>query len=82
MPRESIIALDLEGTLISNAVSQFSATGVRPFLDYCFNEFKSVYLYTAVRDELCVPILKLMGRRGDCAGIDAHDPLRSMGSHS
>ena len=65
MPRESIIALDLEGTLISNAVSQFPRPGVRSFLDYCYNAFDSVYLYTAVRDELCVPILKLMVDEGN-----------------
>ncbi len=60
MPAETVIALDLEGTLISNAVSQFPRPGVRKFLDFCRRSFQSIYLYTAVRDEVCGPILKTM----------------------
>lgn len=60
MHRESVIALDLEGTLISNAVSQFPRPGLRRFLDFCKTNFDAIYLYTAVRDELCVPILRTM----------------------
>ena len=58
MSRETILALDLEGTLISNAVSQFPRPGLRKFLDFCNLAFQSVYLYTAVRDELCDPIIQ------------------------
>lgn len=60
MAAETVIALDLEGTLISNAVSQFPRPGLRAFLDFCDAAFQSVYLYTAVRDELCGPIIRTM----------------------
>lgn len=53
MGRESVIALDLEGTLISNAVSQFPRPGLYAFLEFCRHHFAHIYLYTAVRDEVC-----------------------------
>ncbi len=36
------IALDLEGTLISNAVSQFPRPGLLTFLEYCHQNFVGV----------------------------------------
>lgn len=33
--KPTIIALDLEGTLISNAVTQFPRPGLRTFIDEC-----------------------------------------------
>ena len=60
MAIETVLALDLEGTLISNAVSQFPRPGLHQFLDFCNSAFESVYLYTAVRDELCGPIIKTL----------------------
>lgn len=42
------IALDLEGTLISNAVSQFPRPGLYSFLDYCQQNFSRIVIYTAV----------------------------------
>jgi hypothetical protein len=42
------LALDLEGTLISNAVSQFPRPGLRSFLEFCFHRFDRVLLFTAV----------------------------------
>ena len=60
MPNETTIALDLEGTLISNAVSQFPRPGLRVFLDSCEERFNRVCVYTAVRDVVCVPIIKTM----------------------
>jgi hypothetical protein len=53
MARESVIALDLEGTLISNAVSQFPRPGLYAFLEFCRQHFTCIYLYTAVHDEVC-----------------------------
>ena len=47
----STLALDLEGTLISNAVSQFVRPGLFQFLEFCYNNFSRVVIYTAV-DEL------------------------------
>ena len=60
MGRETTIALDLEGTLISNAVSQFPRPGLREFLLFCAEQFERVCIYTAVRDEVCVPIIQTM----------------------
>ena len=60
MANETTIALDLEGTLISNAVSQFPRPGLRGFLDFCAERFDRVCIYTAVRDEVTVPIIKTM----------------------
>jgi len=65
MANETTIALDLEGTLISNAVSQFPRPGLREFLDYCDERFDTVCIYTAVRDEVCIPIVKTMVDEGN-----------------
>ena len=54
------IALDIEGTLISNAVSQFPRPGLFAFLEFCRESFDHVYIYTAVRDETCVPIVRTL----------------------
>jgi len=60
LAHESTIALDLEGTLISNAVSQFPRPGLRDFLVYCSEKFNRVCVYTAVRDAVATPIIKTM----------------------
>lgn len=60
MQRLTTIALDLEGTLISNAVSQFPRPGLKAFLQFCRDNFASVYIYTAVRDSTCVPIVETL----------------------
>ena len=44
------IALDVEGTLISNAVSQFSRPGLFTFLEYCHQNFDRLVLFTAVNE--------------------------------
>lgn len=63
MPKETILVLDLEGTLISNAVSQFPRPGLWEFLEFCHSRFERIYLYTAVRDERCHDIVdKLIER--------------------
>ncbi|NJL66781.1 MAG: hypothetical protein HC894_08195 [Microcoleus sp. SM1_3_4] len=45
-----VLALDLEGTLISNAVSQFSRPGLYNFLEYCHNNFCRIVIFTAVSE--------------------------------
>ncbi|MGY8767866.1 MAG: NIF family HAD-type phosphatase [Pirellulales bacterium] len=57
MPNENVIALDLEGTLISNAVSQFARPGLFKFLAWCEDHFEVVYIYSAVRDSKCHEIV-------------------------
>jgi NLI interacting factor-like phosphatase len=44
------IALDLEGTLISNAVSQFPRPGLFTFLEYCHQNFNRLVIFTAVNE--------------------------------
>jgi len=46
-----VIALDLEGTLISNAVSVFPRPGLHAFLEFCRAAFEKVVLFSTVRPE-------------------------------
>jgi hypothetical protein len=50
MCKSIVIALDLEGTLISNAVSQFPRPGLYSFLEYCHKNFYRIVIYTAVSE--------------------------------
>lgn len=43
-----VLALDLEGTLISNAMSQIARPGLRKFLDFCGEAFPRVVIYTSI----------------------------------
>jgi hypothetical protein len=43
-----ILALDLEGTLVSNAVSVFARPGLRAFLGWAGQAFDAVVLFTSV----------------------------------
>jgi NLI interacting factor-like phosphatase len=43
-----VLALDLEGTLISNAISCFPRPGLHAFLDFCEDHFHRVVLFTTV----------------------------------
>ncbi len=60
MPRESILALDLEGTLISNAVSQFPRPGLYAFLEFCREHFERLVLFTAVREAVGEAIVRTL----------------------
>jgi len=46
-----VLALDLEGTLISNAVSQIPRPGLRVFLENCALISERVVSFTAVRED-------------------------------
>ena len=46
-----VIALDVEGTLISNAVSQIARPDLRVFLEFCAKAVPRVVIYTSVREE-------------------------------
>lgn len=52
-----ILALDLEGTLISNAVSQFPRPGLFQFLEEVDTLFEEVVFYTAVRTEAAKQVM-------------------------
>tara|TARA_R110002167_G_scaffold157391_2_gene352364 strand:- start:638 stop:1111 length:474 start_codon:yes stop_codon:yes gene_type:complete len=57
MTVETVIALDLEGTLISNAISQFARPGLAEFLEFCRQRFQRIYVYTAVHDGRCHEVI-------------------------
>ncbi len=50
MPRPTVLALDLEGTLISNAVSQIPRPGLNDFLERCADAFPRLVMFTAVSE--------------------------------
>jgi|GEM_PF-1263449 len=45
-----VLALDLEGTLISSAVSQIPRPGLFDFLQWCHDTFERVVMYTSVNE--------------------------------
>ena len=52
-----VLALDLEGTLISNAVSVFPRPGLHEFLRFCHEAFDKVVLFTSVPESRARAIL-------------------------
>jgi hypothetical protein len=49
--RNSVLALDLEGTLISNAISQIPRPGLYLFLDNCSQKFDRIVIFTAISEK-------------------------------
>jgi hypothetical protein len=47
---KKVLALDLEGTLVSNAVSQFPRPGLFEFLEGCSQLFERICIFTTVRE--------------------------------
>lgn len=58
-----LLALDLEGTLISNAVSQFPRPGLHRFLTFCRSHF-TVVVYTAVSEPRARAVLRQLESEG------------------
>lgn len=58
------LALDLEGTLISNAVSQIPRPGLRRFLELCEVMFDEVVVFTTVPEPRFRAIASLLVREG------------------
>jgi len=61
----TILALDLEGTLISNAVSQIPRPGCFAFLEFCGRTFPRIVLFTAVSEERARAVVATAIRDGD-----------------
>jgi hypothetical protein len=59
-----IIALDLEGTLISNAISIFPRPGLHEFLRWCYDRFERVVLFTAVNNHRARWVVQLLAEEG------------------
>lgn len=64
MPRISVLALDLEGTLISNAISQIPRPGLLSFLISCGALFPRIVMYTTVREARFRAIARLLVSEG------------------
>ena len=60
-----VLALDLEGTLISNAMSQFPRPGLYEFLEFCRNHFERMVIFTAVSEERTRMIARTLVENGD-----------------
>ncbi|MBI2395070.1 MAG: hypothetical protein HYV09_36205 [Deltaproteobacteria bacterium] len=63
--RPRVLALDLESTLISNAVSQFARPGLASFLTWALAAFERVVLFTSVPEERATAILQLLISEGE-----------------
>ena len=62
--KPTILALDLEGTLISNAVSQIPRPGLHRFLEDVRSQFEELVLFTTVPEALARRIAGLLAREG------------------
>lgn len=62
--RPTILALDLEGTLVSNAVSQIPRPGLGDFLDYVQLRFSSLVMFTTVDEPTFRRIAQLLVNDG------------------
>ncbi len=60
-----VLALDLEGTLISSAVSQFPRPGLRDFLAWALGNFERVVVFTSVRAEVAREVMATLVEYGD-----------------
>ncbi|WP_269792844.1 NIF family HAD-type phosphatase [Stenotrophomonas sp. Iso1] len=58
--KPTILAMDLEGTLISNAVSQIPRPGLFPFLQYMRAQFSQLVIFTTVPEPLARRICSLL----------------------
>ena len=59
------IALDLEGTLISNAMSQIPRAHLREFLEFCRQTFERVVVYSAVNPKQVRMVCQKLVEMGD-----------------
>lgn len=62
--RPSVLALDLEGTLISNAMSQIPRPGLAEFLVRCEAMFGRIVVYTTVKEQRFRQIAQLLVAEG------------------
>lgn len=64
----TVLALDLEGTLISNAVSQIPRPGLSTFLADCRKLFPRIVVFTTVREPLFRAIASGLVQEGTAPG--------------
>ncbi|MBD9475204.1 hypothetical protein IB268_19965 [Achromobacter sp. ACM01] len=64
MAHPTVLAIDLEGTLISNAVSQIARPGLLEFLEQCSELFPRVVMFTTVDETRFRAIADLLIQEG------------------
>src|SRR5690606_29950088 len=64
MSPPKVLALDLEGTLISNAVSQIPRPGLFDFLTRCRDSFSRIVMFTTVSEKRFRDIAGLLVKEG------------------
>lgn len=62
--KPKVLALDLEGTLISNAMSQIPRPGLFEFLERCAALFPRLVMFTTVKEEKFRQIARLLVDEG------------------
>ncbi len=72
--RPIILALDLEGTLISNAVSQIPRPGLMEFLNYASSTFNRIVMFTSVPQKVVAEITSLLVLEGRAPEWSHHLP--------
>lgn len=75
--RRPIVALDLEGTLISNAISQFPRPGLHQFLTHLKQLDIDLAVYTAVSRPRARHIMQQLAAAEDTPGWFAQLPLHT-----
>ena len=63
-----VLALDLEGTLISNAMSQIARPGLREFLEFCGQAFPRLVIYTFISEDRFRQIARMLVNEGSAPG--------------
>ncbi|MFZ3000416.1 MAG: NIF family HAD-type phosphatase [Undibacterium umbellatum] len=70
--KPKVLALDLEGTLISNAMSQIPRPGLFEFLERCAALFPWLVMFTTVKEEKFRQIARLLADEGKTPVWFAH----------
>ncbi|MBH1494003.1 hypothetical protein JY423_02215 [Stenotrophomonas maltophilia] len=70
--KPTILALDLEGTLISNAISQIPRPGLHSFLDEVRGRFDQLMMFTTVPEERFRSIAQVLVLEGSVPEWFAH----------
>jgi 8-oxo-dGTP pyrophosphatase MutT (NUDIX family) len=63
-----VLALDLEGTLISNAMSQIARPGLRDFLEFCGEAFPRLVIYTFISEDRFRQIARMLVNEASAPG--------------
>lgn len=62
--KPNVLTLDLEGTLVSNAMSQIPRPGLHHFLSRCNELFPRVVMFTTVKEDRFRSIARLLVNEG------------------